>query len=247
MSSAISTQSLYASYGPKVALRDLTMDIPLGASLAVIGPNGSGKSTLLGVLAGTLEPQSGTSTVTGPPPSFVMQSTTVDPSLPITVRDTVSMGRYSSLGLFGRFQPADRQAVQDAMERVAIDDLESRQLHELSGGQRQRVFVAQGLAQETDVVLLDEPVTGLDVTSHSIILDLIDEEVALGRTIVVTTHSLDEARRCDNVLILNTSAIALGTPDEVLTENNLREAFGGNFVRIGDKFILDDPHHHHHH
>ena len=131
------------------------------------------------------------------------------------------------------------------MRRLVVDELASRQLNELSGGQRQRVMVAQGLAQETDVLLLDEPVTGLDVTSRQIILDLIDDEVADGRAVIVTTHALDEARRCDQVLLLDTEAIAVGTPDEVLTETHLRRAFGGKFIKVGDEFILDDPHHAH--
>lgn len=244
---AITTQNLCVLYGDAHALNDVTMEIPHASSLAVIGPNGSGKSTLLGVLAGTIEAARGTATVCGPTPALVLQSTDVDRSLPLTVRDAVSLARYPSLGLFRRFTDADRQAVDDAMQRLDIADLASRQIHELSGGQRQRVLVAQGVAQEAHVLLLDEPITGLDMTSRAIILDLIDDEVAAGRTVVVTTHNLDEARRCDHVLLLDTTAIAVGTPDEVLTEEHLRQAFGGRFLRIGDQFILDDPHHHHGH
>jgi len=169
----------------------------------------------------------------------------VDRSLPITVWDTVALSRYPSLGLFRRFSSADRSAVDAALERLAITDLAGSQLHGLSGGQRQRVLVAQGVAQDAQVLLLDEPVTGLDVTSRSIILELIDDEVADGKAVVVTTHNLDEARRCDQVLLLDTIPIAVGTPDEVLTEEHLRRAFGGKFIKVGDEFILDDPHHHH--
>ena len=133
----------------------------------------------------------------------------------------------------------------EALTRLAIDDLAGRQFHDLSGGQRQRVLVAQGLAQDTGVLLLDEPVTGLDVVSRAVILDVVDEEAAAGRTVVVTTHNLDDARRCDQVLLLDTSPIAIGPPDTVLTEHHLRRAFGGRFIRIGDELILDDPHHAH--
>lgn len=243
--SAISTSDLTAMYGDAVALTGVTMEIPTASSLAVIGPNGSGKSTLLGVLAGLIPASSGRATVAGRTPALVLQSTDVDRSLPITVRDTVSLARYPTLGLFRRFGAADREAIDTALSRLAIDDLANRQLHDLSGGQRQRVLVAQGVAQDTEVLLLDEPVMGLDLTSRAIILDLVDEEVAAGRTVVVTTHNLDEARRCDQVLLLDTTAIAVGTPDEVLTEQHLRRAFGGRFLRVGDEFILDDPHHHH--
>ena len=243
MRPAITTHGLAVRFGDAVALSDIDITVPAGSSLAVIGPNGSGKSTLLGALAGTIQPTSGQLNVAGPSPALVLQSTEVDRSLPITVRETVSLARYPTLGLFGRFRDRDRQRVGEAMARLAVDDLESRQLHDLSGGQRQRVLVAQGLAQETDVLLLDEPINGLDVVSRSVILEVIDEEVAAGRTVVVTTHNLDDARRCDRVLLLNTSAIAFGTPERVLTEHHLRRAFGGRFIRIGDDLLLDDPHH----
>lgn len=245
MQSAISTTNLRVEFGRDVALNGVTVEIPSSSSLAVIGPNGSGKSTFLGVLAGTIEPAGGSAVVRGGSPALVLQSTDVDKSLPITVQDTVSLGRYASLGLLRRFKATDRDIVERAMERLGIADLASRQLHDLSGGQRQRAFVAQGIAQESDVLMLDEPITGLDMTSREVILELIDEEVADGAAVVVTTHSLDEARRCDRVLLLDTEAIAFGTPDEVLIEEHLRQAFGGGFIRVGDQLILDDPHHHH--
>ena len=245
MQSAISTTNLRVEFGRDVALNGVTVEIPSSSSLAVIGPNGSGKSTFLGVLAGTIEPAGGSAVVRGGSPALVLQSTDVDKSLPITVQDTVSLGRYASLGLLRRFKATDRDIVERAMERLGIADLASRQLHDLSGGQRQRAFVAQGIAQESDVLMLDEPITGLDMTSREVILELIDEQVADGAAVVVTTHSLDEARRCDRVLLLDTEAIAFGTPDEVLIEEHLRQAFGGGFIRVGDQLFLDDPHHHH--
>ncbi len=241
----ISTDNLRASYGEVTALSNVNIEVFDSCSLAVIGPNGSGKSTLLGLLAGTVTPTAGVATVEGPAPALVLQATTVDRSLPITVRDTVALARYPTLGLFRRFGAADRRAVTTAMERLHIDDLANTQLHDLSGGQRQRVLVAQGLAQESGVLLLDEPVNGLDLTSRSIIMEIIDEEVADGRSVIVTTHSLEDAQRCHQVLLLNTTPIAYGPPDQVLTEGHLREAFGGNFTKVGNKFVLDDPHHHH--
>lgn len=246
MSPAISIRDLRVSYGEADALTGVTLDVPSGSSLAVIGPNGSGKSTLLGAIARTIPVSGGSAEVAGAPPALVLQSTDVDKSLPITVRETVSLARYPTLGLFKRFKSQDRQAVDQALERLDIADLAGKQLHDLSGGQRQRVLVAQGLAQDSGVLLLDEPVTGLDVTSQQTILKLIDEEISSGRAVVVTTHSLEEARRFDQVLLLDTRAIAAGPPDDVLTEPNLRQAFGGAFLKIGDRFILDDPHHHAH-
>lgn len=245
MDAVIETQGLCVTYGDSEALADVDLVVPAGSSLAVIGPNGSGKSTLLGALAGTLRPSAGTSTVDGPGPAFVLQSTDVDRSLPITVRDTVSLARYPTLGVLGRFRSKDRDAVDAALERLDIADLATRQFHDLSGGQRQRVLVAQGLAQGSNVLLLDEPITGLDMGSRAVILDVVDEQVAEGNVVVMTTHELDDARRCSQVLLLDTRPIAIGSPSEVLVEEHLRRAFGARFIRVGDELILDDPHHHH--
>ena len=176
----------------------------------------------------------------------MLQATDVDRTLPITVQETVRMARYARRGLLGRLQRGDHAIVQGALARLDIEDLAHRQLHDLSGGQRQRVFVAQGLAQEADVLLLDEPVTGLDVVSRRTILQVIDEERSAGRSVLMTTHDLDDASRCDRVLLLSTRAIADGPPDAVLVESHLREAFGGRVLLLagGDVFV-DDPHHAH--
>jgi len=243
--SSIATKELEVRYGKTIAVTDVNLDIPAGSLLSVIGPNGAGKSALLKALAGAIEIHSGDIDIPGPPPSFVMQSTEVDPSLPISVKDVVSLARYSNRGPFKRFLKKDRDAVDEAIDRLNLKELAKRQLHELSGGQRQRVLVAQGLAQDSNVLLLDEPINGLDLVSRDIILEMITEEVKAGRTIVLTTHNLSDAGKADQVLLLNNCPCCLGTPDEVLTEPNLRRAFGQNEMRVGTKVFLDDPHHHH--
>ena len=247
MGAALEIQGLEVRYGDTVALTDVNLDLPAGSSLAVIGPNGSGKSTLLNAIAGITPITAGSIHYGGSAPALVLQSTEVDRSLPITVHDTVGLGRYASRGLLGRFGSADRAEVANALQRLDIDYLATRQLHELSGGQRQRVLVAQGLAQQSNLLMLDEPVTGLDVTSRGLILDVISDELAAGHSVIVTTHDLDDARICDQVLLVDKHAIAVGTPDEVLTEDHLIHAFGSRFIRVGDRLILDDPHHHHQH
>lgn len=237
---------LAVKYGEIVALRDVALQAGPASSLAIIGPNGSGKSTLLRAVAGVVKPAAGHITLPGRRrPALVLQSTDVDRSLPITVRDTVAAARYPSVGLLRRFTSRDHDAVDRAIERLAIADLAGRQLHGLSGGQRQRVMVAQGLAQDAPVLLLDEPVTGLDVVSRALILEVVDEERAAGRIILLTTHNLDDAQRCDQVLLLAGAPIALGRPEDVLREEHLRAAFGGRFIRVGDALVLDDPHHAH--
>ena len=247
MAATLTIQGLEVRYGDTVALTGVDFELPAGSSLAVIGPNGSGKSTLLNAIAGINPPFAGTISWGGEAPALVLQSTSVDRSLPITVRDTIGLGRYPRLGLLRRFNGNDGGAVAQAMAQLDITDLAGEQLHDLSGGQRQRVLVAQGLAQQSDLLLLDEPVTGLDVTSRGLILDVIHDEVTRGNSVIVTTHDLDDARICDQVLLVDRHAIAVGPPDHVLTEDHLVHAFGGRFIKVGDRLILDDPHHHHEH
>ena len=247
MSAAAVLTDVHVDYGSIHAVGPLSLEVEAGSSVAIIGPNGSGKSTVLKVIAGVIDPTSGSCETFGATPAIVLQSTDVDPSLPLTVRDVVAMARYPRLGLFRHPGADDRTAVEAAMERLEISDLAGRQIHQLSGGQRQRAFVAQGLAQDAPTLLLDEPLTGLDVRSRSIITSVIDDEHAKGRTVITTTHNFEDAGRCELVLLLATRFVAFGPPDEVFTEDNLRTAFGGRFVRVGDALILDDPHHDHGH
>lgn len=233
-------------YGDQAALEHVSFTLAAGTTLAVIGPNGSGKSTLLQATMGLVPTSGGAVECDRDDTALVLQSTDVDRSLPITVRETVRMARYAHRGLFQRFRSEDHDAVSAALDRLAIADLAHRQLHDLSGGQRQRVLVAQGLAQEAGLLLLDEPVTGLDVVSREVILEVIDEETDAGRTVVMTTHNLDDARRCEQVLLLATQAIAFGSPDDVIREEHLRAAFGGRVLRLADgELLMDDPHHVH--
>lgn len=243
MRHAVTTQDLEVRYGDAVALSGVSLQVPVGTSLAVVGANGSGKSTLLGALAGLHQPTVGTAW-TIDKPAFVLQATEVDDSLPITVLDAVKLGRYPSVGLFRRFSKADNDAVNQAIARLDITHLSDTRLHHLSGGQRQRVLMAQGLAQHSGVLLLDEPMTGLDMTSRQMVLDLIAEEVATQRTVVMTTHSLADARECDLVLLLDTAAVALGSPEEVLTEANLLRTFAHGVMHVGDQLMVDDHHGH---
>jgi ABC-type Mn2+/Zn2+ transport system ATPase subunit len=246
MTDLLHVEGVEVRYGDRTALQDVRFTVPAGISVSVIGPNGSGKSTLLGVIAGLVQPAAGTVEVDRSSLALVLQSTDVDRSLPITVQETVRMGRYPHRGMFGRFRDDDRAAVQRAMERTGVADLAGRQLHELSGGQRQRVLVAQGLAQEADLLLLDEPATGLDIVSREVIHDVVADERAAGRSVLMTTHSLEEAALCDLVVLLATRMVAVGPPDEVIDDAHLHHAFGSRVVRLPDgQLLLDDPHHVH--
>ena len=241
----ITTSELEVRYGKTVALTCVNIEIPAGSLVCVIGANGAGKSAFLKALAGTVELHRGEVSLHGPRPSFVLQSTDVDPSLPISVRDVVSLARYPIRGIFKRFRKEDHDAIENALDRLNIRDLEKIQFHELSGGQRQRVLLAQGLAQKSNVMLLDEPITGLDIVSRNTILEMIYEEVKNGRTVIFSSHNLHDASRSDRVLLLKTIPICYGPPDEVLTEINLRSAFGEHHIRVGEQLLIDDPHHDH--
>ena len=238
-------------YGSRIAVAPSSAEIPEGSITAIIGPNGSGKSTMLNGMAGLIAPSTGsisTMPVDDRPRrmAYVLQSTRVNESLPITVREVVTMGRYPSTGPYRRLNGDDRSAVVAAMERMEIAGLADRHITELSGGQRQRVFVAQGLAQDHDMLLLDEPLTGLDITSARAIDDVIHEEQSYGCTIVQTTHDLTAAQVADYVILMSGRIVASGPPASVLTEDNLRAAYGPSLIHMKDtRLLLDDPAHQH--
>jgi manganese transport system ATP-binding protein len=241
---------LVLGYGRRSAVAASSFTMPLGGITAVIGPNGSGKSTLLHALVGLVPPKAGTLTVLGTDPvtarrriSFVLQATTVPTGTPITVAEAVGMGRYSTLGMLGRRGSADRARVTAALERLEIADLARRHLTELSGGQRQRVYVAQGIAQDHDVLLLDEPLTGLDLVSAKAIDRIIHGERERGHSVVLTTHDLDEARAADQVMLMSGRVVAFGTPETVLTRQNLETAYGLGALHGSNADFLDDPAH----
>lgn len=246
----VRARDLVLTYGSHVALRASTFEIPNSGTTAVIGPNGSGKSTLLSAFAGLVSVGSGSLEVLGETPtqarrriSYVLQATPVSPGLPITVQEAVELGRYPRVSLFRRFSQADHDAVRDAMEQMNITDLARRHLYELSGGQRQRVLVAQGIAQDHEVLLLDEPLTGLDVTSAKTIDRLIHGQRADGCAVVLTTHDLDEARASDWVILVSGEVVSYGPPERVCTKRNLEVAFGLGSLHEWEGF-LDDPHQH---
>jgi iron complex transport system ATP-binding protein len=243
---AVRGMALGVRYGPVTAIAPSDFEIPSGGVTAVIGPNGSGKSTLLNAIAGLIQPYSGSIEVNAEKGrlAYVMQATKVNDNLPVTVREVVAMGRYASLGAYGVMRSEDRGAVDSALERLGITGLSGRHLHDLSGGQRQRVFVAQGLAQDHDILLLDEPLTGIDLTTAQAIDEVIHAETIDGCAVIMTTHDLSEARTADYVLLLASRVVAWGTPGEVLTEDTLVEAYGPSLLHVEKgRVFLDDPAH----
>jgi manganese transport system ATP-binding protein len=243
---AVKAEDLVLAYGSNVALAASSFEIPKGGITVLIGPNGSGKSTLLSAMAGLIDPAAGSIEVPGSGGlaqriSYVLQSTKVNDTLPVTVREVVTMGRYAGAR---RLDAQDHSTVDEAMGRMGITHLADRHLRELSGGQRQRVLVAQGLAQEHEILLLDEPLTGLDLTSAQAIDNVIHDETQTGCTIVMTTHDLAEAQVADHVVLLSGRVVDSGTAEEVLTLENLTAAYGPNLLHVeGERLFIDDPAH----
>lgn len=246
---AVSAAGVVLAHRDHVALEGVDLELPTGCSVAVIGPNGSGKSSFLDAVAGLLPVRSGRLEVLGGTPgqdrrrvAYVLQSTDAPAHLPMTVREVVTLGRYARTGLWRPLGHDGRTAVDDAMERTGVADLAGRQLLELSGGQRQRALVAQGLAAQADLLLLDEPMTGLDVVSEERIAAIIAAERDAGRTVLWSTHDLEEAATADLVVLLAGRLVACGPPQEVLDAEHLADAY--RVRAVGGGLLVDDPHHH---
>ncbi|PIF14772.1 manganese/iron transport system ATP-binding protein [Candidatus Pantoea floridensis] len=219
------------------ALRKASFSVPAGSITALIGVNGSGKSTLFKAIMGFVPLSSGAVTLAGLPAnkalkhnivSYVPQSEDVDWSFPVLVEDVVMMGRYGYMGMLRIPRPADKQSVEQALERVGMSAYRHRQIGELSGGQKKRVFLARALAQSGQLILLDEPFTGVDVKTEAAIIALLRELRNEGRTMLVSTHDLNAIPEfCDRCVFVKNTVIASGLLEETFTAENLAKAFDG--------------------
>ncbi|MGR3468501.1 MAG: manganese/iron ABC transporter ATP-binding protein, partial [Shimia sp.] len=219
------------------ALRDASFAIPRGTITGLVGVNGAGKSTLFKAIMGFVPVAKGAIEIMGHPVrralrdnmvAYVPQSEDVDWTFPVLVEDVVMMGRYGHMGWLRRPRAADRAAVDQALTRVGMQDFRHRQIGELSGGQRKRVFLARALAQDGQVILLDEPFTGVDVQTEDQIVALLRELRAEGRVMLVSTHNLGSVPEfCDRVVLVKGTVLNHGPTEEVFTPQNLRAAFGG--------------------
>lgn len=236
MTAAVTVEGVTVRYGDVLALDHVSLQIRAGAVTGLIGMNGSGKSTLFKTLTGAVQPTAGLVLLEGVTPAtarrqriigYVPQSDQVDWSFPISVREVVMTGRYGGLGPTRRPRGQDRIAVEEALERVELTDLSDRQIGQLSGGQRKRAFVARGLAQQARILLLDEPFAGVDKRSEGMIVRLLREVAASGRTVLVSTHDLHALPQlADDAVLLRRQMIMQGTVATALRPENLALAFG---------------------
>jgi ABC-type Mn2+/Zn2+ transport system ATPase subunit len=231
-------RDLAAGYGGEPTLRDVTLELPPGSITAVVGPNGSGKSTLLKAILGLTPEVSGTVHLDGVEAdrvrhriAYVPQREAVDWGFPITAVDVVMMGRYPRLGIVRPPGATDRARVAQSLARVAMEPLAGRQIGALSGGQQQRVFLARALVQDASVLLLDEPMTGVDQATEQAINALLHELRDEGATVVITTHDLESAaEQCDLLAFVNHRIVAFGPPAETFTPTTLHATFGGELL-----------------
>ncbi len=250
MTPALLLRDVAIGYGGRPVIGALELELPPGRLLALVGTNGSGKSTLLRTLAGLLAPCAGTVSVLGASPgaaparvAYLSQFHTNALLLPIRVAEVVRMGR----GLLGRLTPADTAAVRAALARMGITDLADAPLRDLSGGQQQRAFIAQALARQADLLLLDEPAAGLDAAGRGLLDEALHAERERGAALVVATHDLGDAMRADLVLLVAGRVVGLGPPAGVLTRETLVETFGLAIRPLeGGVLVMDTGHGHGH-
>ena len=233
----VTVRNLTLRYGQQIALEDADVTLRAGEFAAIIGPNGAGKSTLLKALVGLITPDAGTVAFApelGRPQTavaYVPQQQTLDWAFPVTVWDTAMMGRTARLG-WGRWPGrADRERVAEALDKAGVYDLKDRHIGALSGGQRQRVLLARMLARDARILLLDEPLTGVDAATQERIMRLLRDQAGEGRAVVMVTHDLEAAASaCDYLVLVNRRVIAQGRPDEVYTPGNVEATFSSSHL-----------------
>ena len=234
------------------AIHNVSFQLEGGMICALLGVNGGGKSTLFKSIMGLVRLQQGTISLCHLTIekalkknliAYVPQNEDVDWQFPVSVYDVVMQGRYGYMNFMRIPSALDKQKVQEAMERVNIHHLSHRQIGELSGGQKKRVFLARALAQQSQVILLDEPFTGIDVTTENAIIDLLKQLRKEGHLILVSTHNLGSVPNfCDQVVMINRTVIAAGSIETTFNQHNLEQLFGGvlRHIKLSGSDLHDD-------
>jgi ABC-type Mn2+/Zn2+ transport system ATPase subunit len=238
---SIDIEDVTVAYHGKIALQNASMQLEAGTICGLIGMNGAGKSTLFKAIMGFVKPNSGRILINRLPirqvqkknlVAYVPQSEEVDWNFPVSVHDVVMMGRYGYMNLLRIPKSYDKSVVSESLERVEMWPMQDRQIGELSGGQKKRTFFARALAQQSTVLLLDEPFAGVDIKTEKMMINLLMELRQKGYTILISTHDLASIKTfCDRVVLINRTILAYGNTADVFTEENLSRTFGGS---IGD-------------
>lgn len=257
-SPAVEAHRLFAAYHRQTVLRDINLALPAGKWTAIVGPNGAGKSTLFHLLTGSMTPLRGHLQVFGEPVAqhrragniaYMAQREAIEWDFPVSVWETVMTGRYGLMRRDARWRrwvpqmahPCHREAVEAALEAVNMRHVAKRPIGALSGGQKKRVLLARTLAQQAKVLLLDEPLAGVDPPSERLILDVLARERAAGRTIIMVTHDMESARQyADQILLINRTVIGFGPPDEMLNDRMLARLALGNASDVDDSADIED-------
>ncbi len=244
---ALQLDDVTVAFDRDVVLEGVTGTVNAGGSLALIGPNGAGKSTLIRAILGLVPVERGTVTVLGRTPvaarldvAYVPQGDALDSEFPVTVAQVVLMGRYRRIGWFRRPKNSDRAIAMAALEQVGLAPRAGDRFGILSGGQRQRVLIARAIAQQARLLLLDEPLNGVDATTHDLLLEVLATLRSEGVAIVMATHDLSVAHlACTDACLLNRHQFAFGPIDETLTAPTLRKTYGAHAVLLaGDSTIV---------
>jgi ABC-type Mn2+/Zn2+ transport system ATPase subunit len=244
--SAIAAEGVAAAYDGPPVLEDVSFEVPPGRSVCVLGPNGGGKTTLFLVLLGELEPVAGRVEVSGRP-AYVAQTDRTRLDFPVTALDVALMGRLANGRWWLPPARADRAAARAALDRVGLSDHAGVRFGELSGGQRQRALLARALVQDTAVLLLDEPLSGVDPASATLIERVFGELRGAGRTLLVASHDVESARSYDLVLCLNRRQVAFGEPEATLDRDTLQATYGHELIVLEDGRAVTVQHHEHGH
>jgi ABC-type Mn2+/Zn2+ transport system ATPase subunit len=242
----LETEALSAAYRPgDTAIEEVAFRASAGELIAVLGPNGGGKTTLFRAILGQVPLVTGR-IERGGRVAYVPQTERPRVDFPVNAVDVALMGTYPSVPFYRRLGRRERGVALDALARVGLRDLAAKPYGELSGGQRQRLLIARALCQRADVLLLDEPLTGVDRPSGELILDILADLRGDGRAVLVATHDIEQARSFDRVLCLNRRQLAFGPPELTLTSAVVAETYGGELIRLGEGERAVVVHHHPH-
>ena len=248
MDKAIELRDLTVAYNRRPAIEDVTLSVPRRAMVGIVGPNGGGKSTLIKAVLGLVPKEGGEVEILGRRVDrrlrwlvgYVPQREDVNWNFPVSAFDVAMMGRVPSMKLLRRPTARDKELVWEALRTVGMEKFADTRIGEFSGGQQQRIFLARALAQEAEVLLLDEPVSGVDAPSQHEIFDLLRGLQEAGKTVIVTTHDLScVAERFDLALLLNRRLVAFGRPEEVFTSQLLNETYQSHLMllKVGDRTV----------